>query len=212
MTFSQYAEKKMWDLFKNHADQVGSKYSGPDSAGKSKTDCITYVRQVLEYAFDQVRDSTSAAGVRRNYEKGTNLARFLVTLPGWNAYYWNPDVRDPLDGSPEHPLSFKLAKSGNHYYTVPISGFIVNYKLTRRQGGKDRGLNDMENFNRLSQVRFAYGLARGGDHTFLVSCGMVFEVHWAGIGDDLYERSAFYDFAWKSGIVVVPPDANFTAA
>ncbi|MGH7968968.1 MAG: hypothetical protein ACREIC_09610, partial [Limisphaerales bacterium] len=159
MTFSQFAENEMWSLFKNHADQVGSKYIGSDGAGKAKTDCITYVRQVLEYAFAEVPDPNGADGVRRNYEKGTKLAQFLVGLPGWKAYYWNPDVKDPADGRSEHPVSYKLAQRTGSYYTVPVSGFVINYKLTRRTRKKDRGPNDMADFNRLSRVRFGYGLA-----------------------------------------------------
>jgi hypothetical protein len=64
-------------------------------------------------------------------------------------------------------------------------------------------------FDRFSQVKFAYGLARGGRHTFLCSYGMIFEVHWESIGADLYERSAFYYYPWLSGVMVTPPDATF---
>lgn len=212
--FSEHAEAKMWQLMKDFASQVGSHYAGP-AAGKSPTDCITYCRQVLEYAFTQLNEPDHVKGVHDRYEKGTDLARYLVGL-GWKAYYWNPDVLHPSDGQSEHPFSFTLVKRSNAYYGIPVSGTIINYNPTPQpSGGGCSGSRpatpvSMDAFNKFSQVRFAYGLARGGMHTFLLSYGMVFQVHWDKIGAGLYERSAFFGFDWLSGLVVVPIDAHFT--
>jgi hypothetical protein len=43
-------------------------------------------------------------------------------------------------------------------------------------------------------------------HTWLFSFGSVYEVHWDGIGSDLYERTPLEVFGWLSGAIVVPPD------
>jgi hypothetical protein len=219
-SFSEYAENKMWDYYKNPGSQVGSAYTGDRSGGEAVTDCITYVRQVLEYAFTQVGEPEHARGVRAHYQKGTELAEYLTSI-GWSAYYWNPDVRNPRDNSPEHPAGYKKAEKENTYYRIPLSGFIINYKLTRQPpppgfldrllGAKSSGpTQDLTAFNKFSHVRFAYGLARGGMHTFLLSYGMVFEVHWNQIGAGLYERSPFYDYKWLSGVVIVPDDSDFS--
>jgi hypothetical protein len=212
-TLSEYAEAKMWDLKKDFASQVGSHCTTP-APGKARTDCITYCRQVLEYAFTQVNEPDHVKGVHDRYEKGTDLARYLAGL-GWNAYYWNPDVFHPRDGQSEHPFSFRQVKLTNAYYNITVSGNIINYNPTPQPSGGCNGSRNttpvsMDGFDKFSKVRFAYGLARGGLHTFLLSYGMVFQVHWDQIGAGLYERSSFFDFDWLSGLVVVPTDAHFT--
>jgi hypothetical protein len=223
LTFSEHAEKRMWDLLKAYEGQVGSHRSQmlrerglpDDTRGKSPTDCITYVIQVLKYAHDQIgrRDVARRVGALGQY--GTELAAYLVGL-GWKAHYWNPDALRPRDGDNEHPASYRLVARTGRYYRIPVSGVIVNYSPTPLGGGDAaRGARETPKtqaaFDRFSQVKFAYGLARGGTHTFLCSYGMIFEVHWENIGADLYERSAFYSYPWLSGVMVTPPDAAFTS-
>ena len=205
-TFSQYAENKMWELFKHHDDQVGNRYPG-DHQGKSVTDCTIYVCQTLEYAFEQMGQTDRSRVIHGFRTKsGRDMALYLVSI-GWNAYYWNPDVKNPRDGDQEHPFAYQQALKNKHYKNVPVEDkMIVNYNLTSH----GRRQNDMDAFNKLSRVRFAYVLARGATHNFLLSYGMVFEVHWDKIGDGLYERSPFYTFEWLDGVVVVPPDAGFS--
>jgi hypothetical protein len=155
------------------------------------------------------------------------LAGYLVNQ-GWKAHYWNPDTKRPNDNTrfrSEHPVTYQNAIRTHTYYGVTVSGFVVDYKPTyvppRKQTWSEWWHNiqppsqmtpkRMDAFNRLSGVKFAYGLARGGYHTFLFSYGMVFEVHWGAEGDDLYKRSAFYDFEFLSGLIFTPPDATFTS-
>src|SRR4051794_26175368 len=121
-SFSELAESKMWDLLKDAPNQIGTKFTGSHS-GKKETDCITYVRETLEYAFEKSGDSAGASGVRAHYQKGTDLARFLSSR-GWSGYYWNPNSKHPKDGNPEHPLSYRQAKAGV-YYAIPVKGLVV---------------------------------------------------------------------------------------
>ena len=214
LSFSEHAEKQMWDLLKSYDSQVGSQYTGSDGAGKTKTDCITYVMRALAYAYEQTGQPDKASSVRSYSKKGTDLAQFLVTS-SWKAYYWNPDVRVPRDGLSEHPFAYQTTKKTGSYYSVSVSGYIINYNLTRSSGGgcsgsDTRGPNDMVAFDKFSKVRFAYGLAKGGMHTFLLSYGMVYEVHWDKIGKDLYARNPFYFYEWLDGLVVTPPDSGFS--
>ncbi|HEV7859650.1 MAG TPA: hypothetical protein VGO91_13625 [Pyrinomonadaceae bacterium] len=219
LTFSEYAEKRMWDLLKDYSTQVGShrgeylrRNSLPDDmAGKTRTDCITYVINVLKYAFEQIGNREAARKVGGLGEHGTELAAYLTGI-GWKAHYWNPDVNNPPDGLQEHPYSYRLAVKTGKYYTVPVSGYMINYRPTSVNPPKKQTPKDQTTFDEFSKVRFAYGTAKGGVHTFLCSYGMVYEVHWEGIGEGLYERSSLYTFEWNSGIVVTPPDATFTSA
>ena len=59
----------------------------------------------------------------------------------------------------------------------------------------------------LKRIKFAYGLSRGGRHTWLFSYGRVYEVHWDQIGSNLYDSSPFESFEWLSSLIVIPPDA-----
>jgi hypothetical protein len=222
-TFSEYAEAKMWDLLKDEQNQVGTKYTGPAAAavGKVRTDCITYVMNVLSYAFEQTGRSDIATGVRSNSKKGTKLAQYLVSQ-GWNAYYWNPDVRNPRDRRSEHVVSYQNTKRHGAYYTVPVKGFIIDYNLTPvaprgflEKLYKEERIADMTAFNALSKIKFGYLVLKGGDHTALFSYGMVFEVHWGGCGKGLYERQPFFGYPpttlpWLSGVVVLPTDSGFS--
>lgn len=215
-TFSEHAEAKMWDLLKDHSHEVGSKYPG-DKTGKKNTDCITYVRNVISHAYESMGQSSIASDVWK-YTEGMPLAMFLSRL-GWKVHYWNPDVRFPRDGKPEHPYSYQQAIKTKTYYGAKVDGLVVDYNLDFKKhpsGGFLSGCtpgprNNDAIWNKVSRVRFAYGLARGGTHTFLYSFGMVFEVHWDKIDADLYERSSFYSFAWLSGLLLTPPDAAFTS-
>lgn len=247
-SLSTLALNKMWDLFKHHPNQVGSKRREwlrenglpDDTAGRQTTDCIFYVIQVLKHAYNELgrRDVARRIGGLGKY--GTQLADYLVRQLGWKAHYWSPDVNHPNDFNYEvhnhsywNTLKRGVYHVGSYNTNVPVSGYVVNYKPVADYMNpryEDTRLRVKHNypttperaaFERLLRVGFAYGIARGGDHTFLYSDGYVFEVHYTAIGDDrysehvdadgddLYERSLFEEFAWQSGIMVVPPDSSF---
>lgn len=213
---STIAEKKMWDLFKDHDHEAGIKYTG-DKTGKKDTDCITYVRNVISHAYKENGKPDVADNVWK-YTEGIPLAKFLIGK-GWRAHYWNPDVRFPRDGDSEHPFSYQQAVKTSKYYNVKVDGFIVNYNLDfkkRPTGGFLSGCNSGPKpqnnnaiWNKVSNVRFGYGLARGGMHTFLYSFGMVYEVHWDQIGANLYGKESFYTYEWLSGLLLAPPSDPF---
>jgi hypothetical protein len=183
-------------------NQVGSAHPpGPDTVGKEKTDCITYVLKVLTKAFSDVGAPGAAATVRTLYNDGTDLAKYLVDSQDWAAYYWNPDVRFPADNDPEHPSSYRECVRTGLYYKVPVSGYVINYRLTN---GSKTTL-DRRGLAWLRGVKFGYGIARGAYHCFLVSHGDVYEVHFTEIGRSLYGVAPFDQFPWLSGAILVPP-------
>lgn len=252
-SFTRVASNKMWDLFKDHPNQVGSnrkrwllKRGLPDDTeGRQRTDCITYVKAVLVAAYEHLGQKANATGVKRALAPnglGTDLADYLVRQLGWKAHYWNPDVNHPRDFDyPKHNYSYwntlkhGVYYAGNYRTSVPVGGFVVNYDPVADYSNpayEDRARKVKHNYEtaperaayeRFKQVKFAFGLAHGGDHTFLYSDAHIFEVHWNALGDDnykdhvdadgddLYERSPFdtNSFRWYSGLMVVPPDAKF---
>ena len=236
--FSDHCYNQMWNLFKNHDNEVGRYFKG-NKAGRSLTDCIIYVSNVLIYGHEKIGRSDRNSEIKKlgiNLEDGSKLANYLVRTVGWNAHYWNSDVREPRDKQSEHPVSYKQVLGKKHYIpertNLPISGLIVDYnKTTKKNTSKTIWTSipiptlpvgipfpnsvTVSNENtaileKLSQVKFAFGLTRGGTHTFLFSYGEVFEVHWAEEGAKLYGKVAFTDYEWLSGALVVPPDSNFS--
>ncbi|WP_298959441.1 hypothetical protein [uncultured Roseibium sp.] len=220
--FSYHAHKKMIDLFHNHSHEVGSQYF-PRPPGKTPTDCITYVINVLTYAFEQTGKKTAADRGRSLGEYGTELAKYLVDEHKWIGNYYNKDVNHPSDGDYEHTYSFyKRVLTGNKYYGISISNHVINYAPTPKNnsnytsfprigGSKEQTKLNLKNLEKIKKVKFAFGLSRGGKHTWLFSEGKVYEVHWERIGSGLYEATKLEDFQWLSGAIIVPPDA-YTAA
>jgi len=61
----------------------------------------------------------------------------------------------------------------------------------------------------LEKIPFDIGMSRGGEHVWVFSYGKVYESHWdKEPGSGLYTAIPLPDFAWLSGIIVVPPDSN----
>jgi RHS repeat-associated protein len=223
-SLSNLLEQRMLYLYNNHGNQVGSKNVNPPP-GCTKTDCITYCYQVIEWAYQQMGQKSIADQVYQKRTLGTDLAKYLQSI-GWKAVYWNPDVNHPADGQGEHPVSYKQAKGGS-YYGIPVTGLVINYRPTviMDQPGFFASLLgvkptpsskmtslDVTGLNKLQKVKFGYGLARGGMHTFLYGSGSIYEVHWTGLGttpngpNGLYQKSPFENYNWLSGAVLVPPD------
>ncbi len=134
--------------------------------------------------------------------KGTELAKELVQ-DGWSAIYFNPDTLDPEDADAEHTYTARMARRGKPYYKIPVSDLITDY---RPSSGSETP-KDTTGLERLAQVPFWFGLARGGRHTFLGHGAVVNEFHWTAMPDDpdAIEETPLAEFDWLSGVIVVPP-------
>ncbi|MDR2880962.1 MAG: hypothetical protein LBV29_03565 [Azoarcus sp.] len=234
--FSNHCVDAMENFLSNQTNQVGSDYvkwyketyGNTDALKNLKTtDCIIFVFNVLMYGYNKLGKENIAKELNKMPRMGMDLSKFLVHRQDWKAHYWNPDVHNPRDmtqGNPrsEHKHSFRLAHETGQYYGVPLSGMVVGYNKTKTRKYPDgrRALIaptptvDIVNqraFERLKNVKFCVGICKGGMHTFLLSDGKVWEVHYSEIGSsgNLYEKSDFFDYQWLSGIVVTPPDSNF---
>jgi len=222
---SDYCVNAMWDYYNNHDGEVGSEYKG-DRRNLAITNCVIYVYHVLQYGYAQMANNDVLARLKTlaPHQNGMELANYLVSI-GWKAHYWNPDVYKPRDGDPEHRESFRKAANTGKYYGVPLSGLIVGYNKQEKSKTEYRGVwpfgenvnvstEDPENlavFEDLKQVKFCYGVNRGGTHCFLMSNCAVFEVHWDQIGPSLYGVRDFYGYGWNSGILLTPPDSSFAS-
>lgn len=188
-TFSDHAYEKMLDLFNNHDHEVGSELFRSDPTkyeGKEITNCIIYSINAIEYAYKQTGNLQAAKDVSAlSRESGVVLARLLVNKYGWKGIYFNADVNHPHDGDDEHVDAHRKLHKNCTYYNVPIDYKAVNYRPTKKTNPNFQKLwkkpatqiNKLD-IAKLSNVKFGFGSARGGMHTFLYSYGDIYEVHW----------------------------------
>jgi hypothetical protein len=115
-------------------------------------------------------------------------------------------VHNPKDGDNEHSSSYKDSLKGKYDGIIPISGFIINFRPTFIEFAKAT-TRVIECLDWFKTVDFAYGIARGGTHCFLVTKGKLWHVHYDRIGPVLYEINDFDEFEWLSGAVVFPREA-----
>lgn len=131
MGYSEEAYKKMIDLYNNHSHECGSQIIST-CPGKTPTDCITYVINVLSYAFEKSGDKAASSRVKELGKYGTGLAAYLVSDRGWKAVYINPDVNHPRDKKYEHVKTYNEVKAKLPYYNIPIDHIVVNYTPTSK--------------------------------------------------------------------------------
>ncbi|HET6282160.1 MAG TPA: hypothetical protein VFH73_14430 [Polyangia bacterium] len=224
--FSELAEKAMMNLYRDHGHEVGSRYSCPAAdercharvGGLVKTNCITYVFNVLAEAFDKAGMPSVRGELQKRRDRGTSVAKYLVDAQRWTALYYNPDVNHPRDAQAEHPYSYRRIRNGGDYYGIRIGAQLINYEPTPKTDPSFKSFSglglaaeatqqDLRLLQQCGRIRFGVGISRGGVHTWLFSSGFVYEVHWNQIGPALYERSPFKTYPFLSGVVVVPPDA-----
>lgn len=217
MKFYEHAYEKLIDLYNNHDNEVGSELqkSDPVTYGSYKaTNCITYVLNVLSYAFQKTGNVQAAEQVWSLGKHGTELAQYLVVQHGWKGIYINPDVNHPLDASSEHSYSHYLANKTCKYYKIPLQYKVINYTPTPKDNPAFQQLNDhlgetplnAVDIAGLEKVKFGFGVSRGGMHTWVYAEGKVYEVHWNAIGTDLYQATPLRFFPWLSGAIVIPSE------
>jgi hypothetical protein len=136
--------------------------------------------------------------------KGTDLAKALEE-DGWVAVYWNPDTKKPSDGSAEHTYTAREVRKGNPYYGIATdpSRLVVDYKPSSNSPTR----RDRSGYDKLAQVPFWFGLARGGSHTFVGSGSTLSEFHWSDMPNskNAIDEKPFEEFSWLSGVIMVPP-------
>lgn len=122
---------------------------------------------------------------------------------GWQSIYWNPDAKNPDDGNPEHSFSALQVSRGKGYYGMEIDATVQNYRPTSGKSTRQ----DLSGINKLNDVPFFFGLAKGGIHTFVGRSGNVNEFHWSETPDSKHaiQETPLKDWGWNSGVIMVPP-------
>lgn len=171
-----------------------------------ESSCIAWAMENVGAAYAAAGKSARWAEIQRIVSsqglKGTDLAKELKK-DGWEAVYWNPDAKNPEDGNPEHSFSASQVAKGKPYYGIEVDHKVQNYRPTE---GKNTQL-DMSGVEKLKQVPFFFGLAKGGMHTFVGREGKVNEFHWAEMPNskNAIEERPLQNFPWNSGVIMVPP-------
>jgi hypothetical protein len=206
--FTKYARQKALDLYQHHDHEVGSELYKEDPetyAGYQRTNCITYAMNCISYGFSRAGDNRAAREVWKHIVSGVNVISYLQTEHNWECIYINPDTRNPEDGDQEHPFSWYLVKKYHNYYKLPVSFTAVDYRPNTSEEITSPTQKNSKDIALLEAIKFGFGVSRGGVHTWVFVEGSVYEVHWYGIGDTLYEKTPLDEFGWLSGVIAVPP-------
>ncbi len=140
--------------------------------------------------------------------RGTVLLEEARVQDGFTTWYYSRDtatddfyhyVKKHLYGPPSGHVvkgadSHKKIDVGVHISSA--NNFLVNF-------AKAPSL-----LSALKDVPFALGAADWGTHTFIFSCGYIYEDHWAqGPGERVFEKKSFLDFSkeWPAGVIAAAP-------
>lgn len=178
----------------------------PSASSIKENSCIGWAMENVGAAYAAAGKSDRWNEIQRivvsKGSKGIDLAKELKK-DGWESVYWNPDAKHPSDGNAEHSFSAVQVNRGNGYYGVAIDAQVTNYRPTEGQGTKQ----DNSGIDKLKDVPFFFGLAKGGVHTFVGRKGEVNEFHWAEMPNSnrSIEQTPLEKFGWNSGLIMVPP-------
>lgn len=192
------AEKQAW--IDEH------KLEGTDPAMPRQSSCIDWALECVGAAYRSVGRADKFAQIKARVVaeggRGVVLARELIA-DGWTGIYWNPDTRKPSDGSSEHTFSAMVARTQAKYYGLRVRGLVVDYKPS----SGSTTVQKLDGLHKLAKVPFWFGMARGGSHTFVGYGTTLSEFHWTHMpnGKNAIEEKPLTEFAWLSGMIVVPP-------
>ena len=195
------ADKQQWIK-----DNAKPGVTAPSAGSVKESSCIGW-------AMENVGAAYAAAGKPERWNeiqkivvakgsKGTDLAKELKK-DGWQSVYWNPDAKHPSDGNAEHSFSASQVAKGKGYYDIEVDAQVTNYRPSDGQGTRQ----DMAGIERLREVPFFFGLAKGGVHTFVGRKGEVNEFHWSEMPNSNHaiQQTPLEKFGWNSGLIMVPP-------
>lgn len=178
----------------------------PRASELKESSCIGWAMENVKAAYEHAGKADRWREIERTVysqgTKGTDLAKELQK-DGWEAVYWNPDARNPNDGNAEHSYTAAITKRGQPYYGIKVDHRVVDYRPTEGKGTE----LDMSGIEKLREVPFFFGLAKGGMHTFVGREGKVNEFHWTALPNDTnaIEERPLEQFPWNSGVIMIPP-------
>lgn len=195
------AEKDQWIK-----DNARPGVTPPSASSIKENSCIGWAMENVGAAYAAAGKSARWSEIQHlvvsKGSKGTDLAKELKK-DGWQSIYWNPDAKHPDDNNAEHSFSATQVAKGKGYYGIEVDAQVTNYRPTEGQGTRQ----DMEGIEKLREVPFFFGLAKGGVHTFVGRKGEVNEFHWSEMpnSDHAIQQTPLEKFGWNSGLIMVPP-------
>lgn len=202
------ADKEQWIK-----DNAKPGVTPPSASSVKENSCIGWAMENVGAAYAAAGKSERWAEIQKivvsKGSKGTDLAKELKK-DGWQSVYWNPDAKNPSDGLAEHSFSAVQVARGNGYYGIAVDAQVTNYRPTEGKGTKQ----DMSGIEKLREVPFFFGLAKGGVHTFVGRKGEVNEFHWSEMPNSNHaiQQTPLEQFGWNSGLIMVPPGTWPTGA
>ncbi len=172
--------------------------AGQTASTPKESSCIGWAMENVKEAYQNAGKGARWREIERkvyqNGSKGTDLAKELQK-DGWQGIYFNPDTTASHDNG-EHSYTAHLVSKGKPYYGIKVKDSITNYASS-----------DPAQMDKLKDVPFYFGLAQGGQHTFVGGDGKINEFHWDRNPNeaDAIEETPLKDFGWSSGILMVPP-------
>lgn len=180
--------------------------TAPSASSIKESSCIGWAMENVGAAYAAAGKTERWNEIMRTVvakgSKGIDLAKELKK-DGWQSVYWNPDAKNPDDGNPEHSFSAVQVGRGKGYYGVDIDAQVLNYRPTAGKNTRQ----DMSGIEKLREVPFFFGMAKGGMHTFVGRKGEVNEFHWSEMPNSTraIEQTPLEKFGWNSGLIMVPP-------
>jgi RHS repeat-associated protein len=180
------------------------------TAGRGPLMQMIWAVDNLEKAADiQQRYSAVLGDYERSDKRGTALLKSLHDKEQWKTVYVATSKEDE-----------KIEKSKNvrkegvypaHKQTPEAFKTPVDYFIERLDKPKSQGAASKYNLNQLRKVSFGIGVVESGRHTFVLSYGKVYEVHWEenSRSAKLFEVSTLEKFMsdWKQSAVIAFPGA-----
>ena len=185
-----------------------NKLPGTTPSRPKESSCIGWAMEHVGAAYKaagkEARWNAIKSKVLRNGAKGTDLAKELKA-DGWTSVYFNPDALDAGSGGSEaeHEASARAVMGGGKYYGIKVDDMIVDY----RPSSGSKTIKDTTGIDALKDAPFFFGVARGGDHTFVGYGDTVSEFHWDANPDSTtaIEERSLENFPWQSGLLMIPP-------
>lgn len=146
-----------------------------------------------------------------DYQRRRRDSHDQIVLDAHGDYIWDPDS-EPQDRAPQ-----AMRKKNPTYYGMRVSQAVVNYRPERADAGRGRKqwtptdsktVKDITTLEKLRKLPFGVLTMRGGYHVAAIIHGVVYEVHWEKLSNDLglYEKEDLETYGWNSGAIVAPAD------
>lgn len=210
VTFAEYAKFALQHYYNNADEFVGIKNS---NAGRyhwrRRMDCITLVLRCLDVAFRGTNNMASRSKIWTFDATGALIQKYLVDHQNWSGVYYLQDKDTPPQGRGN-------AFSRCNYYGVDAKYLFSDYQSSLAEThpliSETDNANGVRSLAALRKVGFGFGISYSGDHTWLLSDGMIYESHWAAAGTSangpqgLFEKRTIRSFTtrWRDGMIVVP--------